>query len=50
MHTYKHFIGESEENGAMLLLVVPNDWTRGNEPELEHMEFHINMRKKQLAC
>jgi len=50
MHTYKHFIGESEENGAMLLLVVPNDWTRGNEPELEHMEFHINMRKKLLYC
>ncbi|KGL72461.1 hypothetical protein N309_13692, partial [Tinamus guttatus] len=46
---YKDLKGGSEENGAVLFLLVATDRTRGNGHKLKHEKFHRNLRKNFLT-
>jgi len=37
----ENLVGENEEEGARLFLVVPSDRTGGNGHKLQHMKFHL---------
>jgi len=45
IYTYKCLKGGCQEDGAKLFSVVPSDRTRGNEHELKHRKFRLNVKK-----
>lgn len=40
---YNYLMGKCQEDGAKLLVVVPNDRTRGNRHKLDHKVLNLNM-------
>ena len=45
----KYLSGRSQVDEAILLSVVPCDWTRGSTDKLEYTKYHTNMRKMLLT-
>jgi len=45
---YKHLKCGSHVDGSRLFSVVPSNRTRCNGHKVEHMKFHLNMRKTSL--
>lgn len=45
IHVYKYLKGGGPENEARISSVVDSDRTKGRGYKLEHMRFHLNLRR-----